>query len=520
MAENSGFFDAHLVGGKYDRTYLADDFARFFASFIGNGVYGGKSNELMVEQKTTANMSVSVLSGQAFINGYFYENTEPLSLSIEVADGVLNRIDLIVLRWDNVERVIRLAVKKGTPATNAVAPSIQRDADYYELKLAEVYVRAGATNITQSSITDTRLDSRVCGFVVGLIDQFDTTEFGKQLDAFIKEFELENEARMEEVLARLDSMADDNDVASLIIDIENLAKEIDVNRSDITILRQTLGYTKKNLIPYPYRATTQVVNGVTFTDNGDGTITANGTPTNPSVGSIFQLNNMQFDTSKKYLFTDGTDADPNKYYTQLYAANATRLPATSANGPIEFTPEALTYLARIVVKTTVSNVVFKPMIRRAEILDNTWEPYVPSAKERMDNTAIEDKIEKGCFYRIDPATGMKTWLNPPKKPGWEYCTTEMWDNKPVYQMTFYVASLPVNSAMAIETNTEWDKVVSVSGYAHDADDLTYYPFPVILHSQVTPIAVISRVESDGNIVVTTNADASYFQAYITIKYTK
>ena len=35
----------------------------------------------------------------------------------------------------------------------------------------------------------------------------------------------------------------------------------------------------KNLIPYPYRNTTQTKNEVTFTDNGDGSITINGTPT-------------------------------------------------------------------------------------------------------------------------------------------------------------------------------------------------------------------------------------------------
>ena len=37
--------------------------------------------------------------------------------------------------------------------------------------------------------------------------------------------------------------------------------------------------SSKNLIPYPYVDTTKTVNGVTFTDNGDGSITVNGTAT-------------------------------------------------------------------------------------------------------------------------------------------------------------------------------------------------------------------------------------------------
>lgn len=192
MAEQSGFFDAHLVNGSYDRVYLADNFAKYFASFIGNGIFGGKSNELMVRQKSIADMSVRVLSGQGWINGYWYENTNEVSLDISVADGVLNRIDLIVLRWDNSERVIRLAVKRGTPASSPTAPSLQRSADYYELKLAEVNVAAGTTKITQANILDTRLNSSVCGLVHAVVDQLDTTELGAQLDTYISEFIVKN----------------------------------------------------------------------------------------------------------------------------------------------------------------------------------------------------------------------------------------------------------------------------------------------------------------------------------------
>lgn len=39
----------------------------------------------------------------------------------------------------------------------------------------------------------------------------------------------------------------------------------------------------KNLIPYPYAETTRTDNGITFTDNGDGSITANGTATELAV---------------------------------------------------------------------------------------------------------------------------------------------------------------------------------------------------------------------------------------------
>lgn len=183
MAEQSGFFNSNVVNGNYDREYLAEDFAKYFASFVGNGIFGGKSNELLVVQSTDAGMKVDVSPGMGWINGYWYENTSKLTLNIDVADGVLNRIDSVVIRWGKAERKAWLAIAKGSPAAVAVAADVQRTADYYELKLAEISVKAGTTKITQAEITDTRLNSNVCGIVKGLIDQIDTTDLFAQYDA-------------------------------------------------------------------------------------------------------------------------------------------------------------------------------------------------------------------------------------------------------------------------------------------------------------------------------------------------
>lgn len=181
MAEHSGFFDAKYVDGKYDRMYYAEDFAKYFANFIGNGVFEENMGELVVTQEDNPSMNIKVLSGQAFINGYRYENDDDYFLAIDVASGSLNRIDLVVLRFNVLERKINLFVKKGTAAVTALPPSVQRDADVYELKLAEIHVKAGATNIVQSSITDTRTDKDVCGFVRTIPD--------KELRKIVSDFE-------------------------------------------------------------------------------------------------------------------------------------------------------------------------------------------------------------------------------------------------------------------------------------------------------------------------------------------
>lgn len=238
MAEQSGFFDAHVMNGEYDRVYLSEHFAKYFASFIGNGVFGGKSNELMVSQNINSGMKVDVLSGMSWINGFWYENTSNLTLDVSVADGVLNRIDNVVVRWGKLERSIWITIIKGTPATNAVAPSIERSSEYYDLKLAEISVKAGTTNITQADITDTRLNSEVCGFVVGVVQQFDTTEFGNQLDGYISKYAAEYKAFLEgleltgtnevnSLIDRLNAIVkDESAFANLVLKVDDVASEV------------------------------------------------------------------------------------------------------------------------------------------------------------------------------------------------------------------------------------------------------------------------------------------------------
>ena len=180
--EKSSFFNS--VSG--DRVYRAEEWAEYFASFIGNGVFPVPSTSLQVV--AGSGMAVAVKTGKAWINGYFYYNTSDLPVTLATADGVLNRIDRIVVRWDLTERKISVAVKSSTPATSPVAPALQRDADAYELCLADVLVGAGVTAISQANITDRRLDGSLRGVVAGVVDQIDTDAFNAQLEAWFADY--------------------------------------------------------------------------------------------------------------------------------------------------------------------------------------------------------------------------------------------------------------------------------------------------------------------------------------------
>lgn len=187
--EKSSFFNS--ISG--DRRYKAEEWAEYFASFIANGVFPNPSTGLQVLASNS--MIITVNTGKAWINGYFYFNTYNLTITLDNADGVLNRIDRIVVRWDLQDRVISVQVKKGTYSATPSAAAIQRDADAYELVLADVYVGAGAVSISQANITDQRLNSNLCGLVVGTVGELDTTAFSAQLQGW---FELYQEMSAEQ----------------------------------------------------------------------------------------------------------------------------------------------------------------------------------------------------------------------------------------------------------------------------------------------------------------------------------
>ncbi|MBE6720854.1 hypothetical protein [Clostridium sp. KNHs216] len=161
--EKSGFFNS--TSG--DRMYDASDFAGYFAKLVSSGIFYANADNLRVTPG--GGLSVNVLAGSAWINGYAYENTETLNLTIAAADGVNPRIDRVVVHWDAVERQISAAVLTGTAAVSPTAPSLTRSDNIYELALADIAVAAGAVSLAAGDITDRRLDTALCGTVNSLI---------------------------------------------------------------------------------------------------------------------------------------------------------------------------------------------------------------------------------------------------------------------------------------------------------------------------------------------------------------
>jgi hypothetical protein len=161
--ETSGFFNS----SDGDRLYDAADFASYFGKIVSNGIFYASATNLQVSAGT--GMEVDIAAGAAWINGYSYENTDTLALTLDTAHGVFPRIDRIVVRWSAVDREIKLAVITGVPTATPDAPALTRNNDIYELCIAEVIVPQAAASIEASDITDTRLDGALCGLVNSLV---------------------------------------------------------------------------------------------------------------------------------------------------------------------------------------------------------------------------------------------------------------------------------------------------------------------------------------------------------------
>lgn len=186
----------------YDRAITAEDERTFNKLRYTNGVFSSVGSGLSVSANN--NMTVTVGTGGAHIEGALYYNSAPIALSVEAADAALNRIDRVVLQFNTSVSVrsVRALIRTGTAATNPVAPELRRESNLYEIALADVYVGKGKASISQSAITDQRLNSALCGFVVAAVPaSVDTTGLFDQYQAALNEWLETVAAALDETLA-------------------------------------------------------------------------------------------------------------------------------------------------------------------------------------------------------------------------------------------------------------------------------------------------------------------------------
>ena len=150
----------------------------------------------------------------------------------------------------------------------------------------------------------------------------------------------------------------------------------------------------KNLIPYPPYSdgTSKTSNGIIFTVNSDGSVTANGTATGESIFTLRQggaplnsINNIKVHTDKNLVLSGcPSGGSPNNYMIQVSLTNGTNIWANAwgdrgEGKSFSFIPSVGYYniaIIRIVIASgvTANNLTFRPMLTLADV-DQTYKPY-------------------------------------------------------------------------------------------------------------------------------------------------
>ncbi|WP_409229106.1 hypothetical protein [Gudongella sp. SC589] len=164
MAEHYRFFNYEEPDYQ---EYTADEFAEYFSKFLSDGLYT-ENGEAGLRVSAESGLNININTGYAFVKGYMYHNDMPMTKTLDNSDSMLDRIDRIVLRFDEIAREITVQVKKGTFSSTPQPPQIEVTDTVKEMTLAQVRIKKGSTNISANDIIDERFKD-TCGLVSSLI---------------------------------------------------------------------------------------------------------------------------------------------------------------------------------------------------------------------------------------------------------------------------------------------------------------------------------------------------------------
>ena len=167
-------------------------------------------------------------------------------------------------------------------------------------------------------------------------------------------------------------------------------------------------YGSKNLNSYPYFDTTKSESGITYTDNGDGSVTIGAGTATSTTDFVFHARTI---ASKNALFLQNGNykvtgcpegGSENTFYLSCEITKDGALTnigkdtgngvTVEINGDDNNNDKAQFQIRIVILSGTVisSSITFKPMIRDARISDATYEPYA------MTNRELTDGIKGYC----------------------------------------------------------------------------------------------------------------------------
>lgn len=169
-----------------DRKYNADSMERWLRKFFTSGVFEGDMQVL-----ASSGMTITVQQGYCNLFGKVGLFEVVNSITLDAANSRYPRIDTIVVERNDADRIIYLKKVNGSYSgenPQPTAPIWDETQGIYQLVLAQIYVGAGVSSISQEDITDKRTDTDVCGYIAGTVNEMDFSQFTAQFNQFFTEF--------------------------------------------------------------------------------------------------------------------------------------------------------------------------------------------------------------------------------------------------------------------------------------------------------------------------------------------
>lgn len=282
-----------------------------------------------------------------------------------------------------------------------------------EVKQGYLYVTL-TDNSTQNAgliITD-----EVKQWLVTEITNNAESTFNQYYDTKVSEFNENVQAKLDEYNANAEALA--NKVVELETENTSLKNQIPSGEevgnpihlsdsSDMECEIVPIGNAEQetregyNKLIYPYENTTKTTNGITFTDNGDGTITANGTATSKAYFNLSRPTLKPGSYTVSIEPADSANVSPFKYFFKFGSVNVTS--SYKFEFTESFTPKE-SYLC-INDGVTVNNLTFKPML----VEGNNVLPYQPyGAMPSPDYPSPIQTVGQNGSVEISVDNGLET----------------------------------------------------------------------------------------------------------------
>lgn len=161
-----------------------------------SGVFGAEGN--LSTSVIPNSMSVEVSDGVGWLSNdrgdgiVFWNDSEQsggskLTLTHDVADSTLDRIDRVVVTWETTNYVAlpTISILKGTPSSSPLPPALTNNNIRRQISLRQQRIPAGSISLSTSLGIDERLNPEVCGIVTEMV-KIDTSTMQSQFEALLE----------------------------------------------------------------------------------------------------------------------------------------------------------------------------------------------------------------------------------------------------------------------------------------------------------------------------------------------